>query len=161
MSILKRTPTHFNLRMEEIIRRLKERGYRLTPQRLEIIKILLTEKRHPSAEQIYEQVKADFPMTSLATVYKTIALLKEMGEVMELPCPQEGSRYDGQQHHPHPHVVCIRCNEILDSLPLPLERFAEEIAHATGYQIVGQRLDFLGICPKCQEKEQLTFSKNS
>ena len=71
-------------RLDEMITRLKERGHRLTPQRMAVLKILAVSEGHPSVEQIYERVKVDFPMTSLATVYKTVALLKEMGEVLEL-----------------------------------------------------------------------------
>ncbi len=140
-------------RLDEIARRLKERGYRLTPQRMAIIRILLSDEHHPSAEQIYERVRAEFPMTSLATVYKTITLLKDMGEVLEVSIGPDGCHYDGLQNQPHPHVICIRCHEIMDSQPISLDHLAQQVAQATGYQIVHHRLAFFGICPNCQEKE--------
>ncbi|MFB0536441.1 MAG: Fur family transcriptional regulator [Anaerolineae bacterium] len=61
-------------RLEELIARLRERGHRLTPQRMAVLKILAASERHPSVGQIYERVKVDFPMASLATIYKTVTL---------------------------------------------------------------------------------------
>jgi Fur family peroxide stress response transcriptional regulator len=66
-------------RLDELIVRLREQRHRLTPQRMAVLRILAVSEGHPSVEQIYQRVKADFPMTSLATVYKTVTLLKEMG----------------------------------------------------------------------------------
>jgi Fur family peroxide stress response transcriptional regulator len=68
-------------RREEMISRLKERGFRLTPQRLAVVEILSVSSGHPSVERIYEEVKRRFPTTSLATVYKTVSVLKELREV--------------------------------------------------------------------------------
>ena len=66
-------------RLDELTTGLRERGNRLTPQRMTVLKVLTASEEHPSVEQIYERVKVDFPMTSLATIYKTVTLLKEMG----------------------------------------------------------------------------------
>jgi Fur family peroxide stress response transcriptional regulator len=140
-------------RLEELTRRLRERGFRLTPQRMAVLKILAASQGHPSVEQIYNQVKPDFPMTSLGTIYKTVALLKEMGEVLELGFSDDGNRYDGNKPYPHPHLVCIKCKTILDPEIPTLAILPQEIGEKTGYQIVSHRLDFYGICPRCQEKE--------
>ena len=78
-----------------MLARLRERDFRITPQRLAILKILAASRRHPSVDEIYQEVRAEFPTTSLATVYKTIALLKELNEVLELGFPDGSNRYDG------------------------------------------------------------------
>ena len=70
-------------RLDKMIHRLKEQGVRLTPQRLAVLKILAKSGGHPSLETIYERVKPDFPTTSLATIYKTVNLLKNLGEVVQ------------------------------------------------------------------------------
>ena len=85
-------------RLGHIISKLKEREFRITPQRIAVLKILAESKAHPSAETIYETVKKDFPTTSLATIYKTIALAKELGEVMELGFSDGSNRFDGSPH---------------------------------------------------------------
>jgi Fur family peroxide stress response transcriptional regulator len=137
-------------RLEELIARMRERGHRLTPQRMAVLKILVGNKEHLSAEQIYARVKADFPMTSLATIYKTVAVLKEMGEVLELGFSDDSSHYDGDNPHPHPHLICIKCRSIIDVDAASLSELPQEVAQQTGYRVVSHRLDFFGICPQCQ-----------
>ena len=137
-------------RLDEMITRLKERGHRLTPQRMAVLKILAADERHPSVEQIYERVEVDFPMTSLATVYKTVTLLKEMGEVLELGFSDGSNRYDGNKPYPHPHLICTQCKNIVDPQVVTLSDLPQKVAQSTGYRIVSQRLDFFGICPQCQ-----------
>jgi len=64
--------SYSNARLNEMINKLKEKGFRLTPQRLAVVKTLATSEEHLSAEKIYDRVKAEFPFTSLATIYKTV-----------------------------------------------------------------------------------------
>ena len=139
-------------RLDEMITSLKEQGHRLTPQRMAVLKILAASEEHPSVEQIYERVKVDFPMTSLATIYKTVTLLKEMGEVLELGFSDDSNRYDGNKPYPHPHLICIKCKNIVDPEVATLSELHQDVARSTGYRIVNHRLDFFGICPRCQEK---------
>ena len=140
-------------RLDEMIARLRERGHRLTPQRLAVLKVLAASEGHPSVEQIYERVKADFPTTSLATIYKTVTLLKEMGEVLELGFSTEGNRYDGNKPYPHPHLICLKCRNIVDLEVVALSELPRQVARSTGYRIVSYWLNFFGICPQCQEQE--------
>jgi len=139
-------------RLDELTAKLKARRCRLTPQRIAILKILTASSDHPSVEQVYEAVKADFPTTSLATVYKTVTMLKEMGEILELGFGNDGNRYDGKKPYPHPHLVCVKCNKIIDPEVVALGDLSRQIARMTGFHITGHRLDFYGICPQCQEK---------
>ena len=83
-------------RFQQLIAKLKARNYRLTPQRTALLRLLAASEGHPSASHLYEQIKAQFPTTSPATVYKTLNLLKEMGEVLELGFSNDDNRYDGQ-----------------------------------------------------------------
>ena len=140
-------------RLNQMLARLKTRKFRITPQRLAILKILAASAGHPSVEQIYEQVKEDFATTSLATIYKTILLLKQLNEVLELGFADGSNRYDGDKPYPHPHMVCIRCKQIIDPDLGSMPKLAEEAARKTGYKIVDHRIDFFGICPRCQTEE--------
>jgi len=133
---------------------LRERGGRLTPQRLAMLKILAKSEGHPSVEQIYELIKADFPTTSLATVYKTLSLLKDRGEVIELNIANLASRYDGNKPYPHPHVICTKCGQVLDPELTNLVEICQEMARQTGYQITHHQLNFFGLCPKCRKEGQ-------
>lgn len=66
-----------------------------------MIEILLGDEKHLSAKQIYERVKVDFPMTSLATIYKTLAVLKKMVEILEIDLGTDSARYDGGNGNRH------------------------------------------------------------
>ncbi|MGM0426078.1 MAG: Fur family transcriptional regulator [Thermodesulfobacteriota bacterium] len=139
-------------RLEQMLSRLRSRKFRITPQRLAVVKILAVSDDHPSVEGIYAQVKKDFPTTSLATVYKAIALLKEMGEVLELGFGHEGCHYDGKHPDPHPHLICVRCRKIIDPDLESLKDMTAEVADETGFDILTHRLDFFGICRECQRE---------
>lgn len=141
-------------RLEQMIKLLREKGGRLTPQRMAMLWILAKSEGHPSAEQIYEQMKADFPTTSLATIYKNLSLLKDKGEVLELNFASVGSRYDGNKPYPHPHVICTRCGRIMDPEFTPLAEMIRAMARQTGFQITHHQLIFFGLCPRCQQEGQ-------
>lgn len=137
-------------RLNELIDKLRKHGCRLTPQRRSVLEILIKNQHHPTVEQIYDQVSQDFPMTSLATVYKTVGLLKEIGEVREISFGGGGNRYDGYDPSSHPHLICIECSRIVD-LDLPiLNQLPETVATEMGYRIIEHRFDFFGVCPECQ-----------
>ncbi|MFO7599235.1 MAG: transcriptional repressor [Candidatus Desulfacyla sp.] len=140
-------------RLEQMLDKLREQHFRITPQRIEVLRILARSNGHPSVETIYEEVKRVFPTTSLATVYKTVTLLKELNEVLELGFPEGGNRYDGARPDPHPHLICTKCHRIIDPDLESLEGVTDELAAETGFQIISHRLDFFGICPECQEKK--------
>jgi Fur family peroxide stress response transcriptional regulator len=136
--------------INSVIIRLRERGYRLTPQRMTVLKTLIGSQEHLSVEEIYERIRIDYPMTGLATIYKTVALLKEMGVISELNLSGSNTRYDGSNNGPHPHFVCDVCHAIIDLDNGILKDLAETVAERSGYQIVKTRLDFFGTCPNCQ-----------
>lgn len=140
-------------RLEKIIARLRERNCRITPQRVAILKVFLSSADHPGVEQVYEQVHVNFPTTSLATVYKTVHLLKEIGEILEIGCADGGNRYDGKKPYPHPHLICVRCKSIQDPDVRLLAQLQDEVAAMSGYRIVSHQIDFFGICPACQKNK--------
>jgi Fur family peroxide stress response transcriptional regulator len=140
-------------RFEELVNKLREREYRLTPQRIALLRLLAASDGHPSASHLYDQIKGQFPTTSLATVYKTLNVLREMGEVLELGFSNGDNRYDGNRPYPHPHLVCINCHSIVDPEVSLAQKLIQEVAEQSGYRLVGHRLDFHGVCPGCQEHE--------
>jgi len=140
----------FQQRFDQMLSRLKENSLRITPQRLAVLKILASSSKHPTVEAIHEQVRKKFPTTSLATVYKTVSVLKKMNEILELGFPDGSNRYDGKRPYPHPHMICTKCREILDPDLAILDELTEEMGEKTGYKILSHRLDFFGLCPKCQ-----------
>ena len=81
-------------RLDQMMTKLRENSYRITPQRLADLRKLAASTGHPSVEKIYRKVKKDFPTNSLATVYKTLIVMKEVGEVLELGFGEGGNRFN-------------------------------------------------------------------
>jgi Fur family peroxide stress response transcriptional regulator len=142
-------------RLNEMVATIKEHGHRLTPQRMAVLRILAGSADHLSAEEMYEQVQVDFPMTSLATIYKTVTMLKDIGQVLELGFSDDSNHYDGMRPYPHPHLVCIRCRRIKDVAVSDVDQLASQIAQSTGYDVRYHRLDFFGYCPRCRKDSSL------
>jgi Fur family peroxide stress response transcriptional regulator len=138
-------------RLDEILDKLRKSEFRITPQRIAILKTFLYSDEHPSVERVYEQVRINFPTTSLATVYKTVTLLKELGEILEISFTDGGNRYDGNKPYPHPHLICTQCKSIIDPEVNQLDNLTAEVAKTTGYKIVSHQLELFGVCPTCQK----------
>lgn len=150
-------------RYGELVRRLRDGGFRLTPQRLAVLKVLAGDMGHPTVEQVYERVRADYPTTSLATIYKTIEMLKGIGEVLELSVG-ESHRYDGRDPRPHPHLICEVCGAIEDLTldgpfgdPAALLAVADTVAAARGYAHLVPQLEFRGRCAVCADEYSLAM----
>ncbi|MDJ0990857.1 MAG: Fur family transcriptional regulator [Desulfobacterales bacterium] len=140
-------------RLNQMLSRLKKHSFRITPQRLAVLKILAVSEGHPSVERIYEAVQAEFPTTSIATIYKTVNLLKQLDEVLELGFPDGSNRYDGNKPYPHPHVICTECKKIIDPDLGSLEDLTREVVKETGFVIQNHRVDFFGTCRDCQARK--------
>ena len=139
------------VRFDELIAALKERDFRLTPQRVELVRLIASSEGHPSAGQLYTRIKSKFPTMSHATVYKTLALLKEMGQVLEIDL-RDDSHYDGNRPQPHPHLICIQCNKIIDG-EADFDPFAiHKLEQVSGYKILRSQVSFYGLCPDCKKE---------
>jgi len=137
-------------RYQSMVKKLKDNSHKLTPQRLAIIRILAGSENHPSVEDIYNLLHKRFPGISQATVYRNIMLIKSLGEVLEIGFAGASTRYDGIKPFPHPHVVCLKCNKIIDPELASLHDMTKEITDESGFEIVTFRLDFFGVCPECR-----------
>lgn len=122
---------------------------RQTSQRRVILEELCKVTSHPTAADVYEMVRRKLPRISLGTVYRNLELLNDSGTIQKLDFGESHKRFDGNSS-PHYHVNCTKCGRVSDVfIPLkhPLDVEAEE---ATGYQILGHHVSFVGVCPSCQ-----------
>jgi Fur family transcriptional regulator, peroxide stress response regulator len=138
------------VRFDELIAALKERNFRLTPQRVELVRLIAASEGHPAAAQFYGKIKLRFPTMSHATVYKTLALLKEMNQVLEIDL-RDDSHYDGNRPAPHPHLICTKCGRIADG-DLDLDPSAiRKLEKVSGFQIIRPQIVFYGLCSECRQ----------
>ncbi len=146
-------------RYQQLLDRLRQQGYRLTPQRIETLRIMVESHEHLSAAQIYSELRERFPTTSLATVYKTLDVLVALGEVLTLQGDGGEAHYDILNPHPHPHLLCVRCHRIVDAEADPeviaaQAALTQKMAAAMGYKVLGYHFDVYGLCPTCREARE-------
>lgn len=96
----------------QILQMLKEHDLKATPQRLCVLKILKRHE-HPNIDELYRDIKKEYPSISLATVYKNLNTLQEQGLVVEVNAPNQKPCYDIYEE-PHIHVICLKCGHIDD-----------------------------------------------
>lgn len=126
--------------------KFKAKGVPLTHQRLAVYEELSGRHDHPSAEALYGSLRKAYPSLSLATVYKTLLTLHEMGLVSRVDSPTAQARYDAitGTHH---HAVCTACGAIEDVFDPRLDKLAAP--KTSGFTATGHSVHFHGLCAKC------------
>ena len=135
---------------------LKKKGYKLTPQRRSIVDTIIdNEGQHLTAEEIYDKVKKSCPEIGLATVYRTILLLEELGVISRLELNDGCSRYEilhSNETHRHHHLICNICHKVLEVQDDLLEDLEVDIQNRYRFKILDHSVKFYGICDECQKK---------
>jgi Fur family peroxide stress response transcriptional regulator len=132
-----------------IIDTLRKKGYKATTQRIAVCRFALNSREHPSAQKIYAEVKKVHPTVSLATVYKTLQILKEQDLMQELDLPESKARFDSYMD-PHINIVCLQCGNIQDSSDTIAREMVERVTTKADFTRTGQRIDIYGLCKTCR-----------
>jgi Fur family peroxide stress response transcriptional regulator len=147
-------------RLAEFAERCRKGGLAVTPQRLAIIKALLTSAEHPRADTVYEIVRREHPHISLATVHRTLETLCEIGEARKVTTLHDSARYDGNLA-PHHHVVCVKCRRVRDIEIPELEQVLRGRAAIGDFKLLGSSLEIQALCSECSEKHRSRRPKAS
>ena len=135
--------------MDHIASIFKEKKLKLTPQRLAVYNYLINTTSHPSADVIYTDIHIQYPTMSLATVYKALKTLVEVGLIQEINVGEGNFRYDGNSY-PHPHLQCLGCGKVDDFKDLTLDNLNSLAENHTDYKIISNKVYFYGYCTNCQ-----------
>ena len=131
------------------MRKYKDTGFKLTPQRLSILSFLEDNTSHPTAEDVYRNVAKRFPTMSLATVYNTLETLKARGKLTEVTIDPEKRHFDPDMRRHH-HAICTSCKKIIDIFTdFDLSASEKEMQ---GFHVTGSHVEFYGLCPDCIHK---------
>ena len=130
----------------------REAGLKLTHQRLEIFKELAGTKDHPSAEMIYERVRARIPTMALDTVYRTISTLEDHGLVTRVQAFDDQGRFDAETS-PHHHWICTRCRSIMDFHWPVFDNLAPPLEVLELGSLMETKVIIRGLCRKCLENQ--------
>jgi len=135
--------------MDYIASIFKEKKLKLTPQRLAVYNYLINTTSHPSADIIYTDIHVQYPTMSLATVYKALKTLVDVGLIQEINVGEGNFRYDGNSSS-HPHLQCLGCGKVNDFKDLSLDNLNSIAEEHTDYKIVSNKVYFYGYCTDCQ-----------
>ncbi len=135
-----------------IVAHLRQKRYKLTAQRLEIIRTLASERSHPGAMDIFRLVRQRVPKVSISTVYYTLEMLKKEGLIGELEFYDRDNRYDVNVSN-HINLICKECGKIEDfTRELPFS--SEAIEELTGFRPLGMRFEYYGYCKGCRDRRR-------
>lgn len=139
---------------DDILRKaLEANGQRFTEQRAAVYRFLAGTDSHPTADEVFLEVRSDVPVISLATVYKSLETLVGCGLATKLTYGDGSARYDGRTD-PHHHARCLGCSRIVDVAGHLHEDDLHEIQEETrGFRVTGYRLEFTGYCSECAAEQ--------
>jgi Fur family ferric uptake transcriptional regulator len=127
-------------------------GYKFTPQReIVITELLKTKKRHLSCQEIYNMVKEKRPSIGLSTVYRTVAILADIGILKEAFIDEDAMKYEMCIEYNHFHLVCKKCGAVIEVKDNSLNKFSKEIYKNYSFNITSSGHTFYGLCSDCSE----------
>ncbi|HHL39278.1 MAG TPA: transcriptional repressor [Deltaproteobacteria bacterium] len=130
------------------IKKFREEGFRLTPQRLAILEFLDGNTSHPTAEDILTEVRKTHPTVSMATVYNTLDVLKRGGRLLEITIDPRRSHFDPNPE-PHQHIICVTCGRIDDLFIDSLKGIELPEDAASDFELIETHVNFYGRCRDC------------
>src|SRR5271163_1540668 len=163
-SHLGRTRNNGSITRPSLMKELASRRVRITAQRRLLVGIIQDSPRHLDAASLLELAKKQDPDIDRATVYRTIALLKDRGLIDELDLMHiEGEKhyYEAKTSRDHCHMACFRCGAIVEYTSSTFEKLKEEMAKQGGFQIRVVRLEVGGLCKQCFRASQRRSSGNN
>jgi len=132
---------------EDLVALLRARGKKVTSQRVLIYRALLSDRSHPTAEQIHSRLKEQLPGLSLTTVYSALNDLVQAGEARRFDAG-DGSVHFDPEMRPHAELVCVKCGRIDDA---PFDRSPRRTpSEVAGYKVLRRTELLHGVCPACQ-----------
>ncbi|MGP4109775.1 Fur family transcriptional regulator [Streptomyces sp. 4N509B] len=135
--------------MSDLMERLRGRGWRMTSQRRVVVEVLDGDHVHLTADEVHARASRRLPEISRATVYNTLGELVSLGELTEVSTDGRAKRYDPNAHHPHQHLVCVRCGTIRDVHPSGSPLADLPVEERFGFTVSEVEVTFRGVCPAC------------
>ena len=142
---------------ETVFDSLRKKGHRITPQR-EIILAIFREQEHGthlSAEELYSILRERASNVSLATTYRTLKLLSQLGLLRELDFAEGHKHYELKQDSlPHQHIICLGCNTTLEFEDHFLEEAGQKIGSRYNFEVIDAQFKIFGMCPNCRDQKR-------
>ena len=135
-----------------VITLLRRWGYKITPQRRAILRVIVDSQEHLTPADIYERAHKEHPGIGLVTVYRTLDMLDELGLICEVHAKDGRRSYlltrPSEHHH---HLICSDCGKVVDFTGCRLGELEKRLSRETGFEVESHLLEFIGCCPSCQK----------
>lgn len=138
---------------EEIVAELRRARQKVTPQRLMVLAALRSMPGHPSASEIFQEVRASYPYVDISTVYRTLASLRELGLVTETDMGSGDLRYQWASETPHHHLICQRCGHVAELEHDLMAGLGEQLRERHGFVARLDHFAIFGLCRECVAAE--------
>jgi Fe2+ or Zn2+ uptake regulation protein len=125
-------------------------GRRVTRQRQLVLQVLQENPGHLEVEMVYALAKASDPNISLATVYRTLAVLKEMGLVKDHALGENHAHFEAAPETPHYHFTCLKCGRVVEFDAPQVKQVVHTLSRREGLQVTDVHLFLRGYCAKCR-----------
>lgn len=141
---------------EDIIAKLKEiikqKGLKYTKQREIIFETIIDSDDHLNAEQVYNEICKKHPDVNIgiATVYRALVFLEEVNLISSISLDKDGKKFETNFKNHHDHLICVRCNKIVEFHDDEIEQRQEIIAVTKGFKLVSHTMNLYGVCKECQ-----------
>jgi Fur family peroxide stress response transcriptional regulator len=139
-------------RVDGFIRRCRDLGVKVTPQRVAIYRELLGTGEHPSAEIIYKKIKGYYSNISLTTIYRTLETFEKLGIISVANVLHDAARYDANLDHHH-HLVCVVCKKVEDFYDDSIANLGIPKKFIYKYKLLSYTVQINGICKNCQKRK--------
>jgi len=140
----------FQLAVRDYVKKIHSLGYRLTPQRRLVMEILEESQEHIDAEWLFIQAKRRDPNISLATVYRSLALLKEAGLVQEHHLGEDHGHFETAGAGPHYHFTCLKCGRVIEFEAPQVKTMVDVLGESKDLQVTQIQLHLSGYCSNCR-----------
>jgi Fur family ferric uptake transcriptional regulator len=138
-------------RVSKMARALRAHGYKLTAQRLAVLEVLQSDDPHLSPAEVYQRGKAFLPGLGLTTVYRTLEVLARLGFLHRWRMGDGAASYSTCTDGHHSHLICSGCGLVVELKECHAHEVAKRLMEETDFRIDSHLLEFLGLCPDCQQ----------
>jgi Fur family transcriptional regulator, ferric uptake regulator len=137
--------------IDELKKIVKQKGLKYTEQREIVLKILLHAKDHLSAEEVYNEIKKEYPDSNIgiATVYRALGFLEEVDLIASITFGADGKKYESNAKSHHDHLICTSCGKIVEFIDEEIEKRQDRIAKKNGFKITSHSMQLYGTCQDC------------
>ena len=142
---------------KKVLAVLRQQGYKLTPQRRAVIRVVTSSPDHLTPSAIYRKVHKENPDIGLVTVYRTLEILDRLGLICQLHAGNSCRSYTVTTSEHHHHLICSKCRAVVAFARCGLEEMQRNLADETGFRIDDHLLEFAGLCPACQKEEAYIY----